>query len=413
MRAEILCIGTELLLGHTVNTNSSDLSRWLAESGIEVYHHSVVGDNAPRIQQALRLALSRSDVVLVTGGLGPTVDDITIAAIAQGLGRPLVFHPNIFSKIRARFRKAGAPMAPEVRRQALLPQGGRAIDNPVGTAPGMILEEEGRLIITLPGVPSELTSMMEGQVLPYLRRRFPSPGILLSRTLKLTGLPESTVNHRVKDVLKLSGAVTVGIYAHLLEVDLRITAKASSEKGCRSLIRPIDSTIRRRLGRYVFGADEETLEEIVVQILRRKRKTLCIAESCTGGLISDRLTDVSGASRILDSTLVTYSNASKRRILGVAADMLDRFGAVSAPCARAMALGAVRTAQTDYALSVTGICGPTGGTPKKPVGLVFMGLAGPRGVRIRRLMLLGDRREIKLKASQIALDWLRLTLTTT
>lgn len=376
MKAEIISIGTELLLGHIVNTNASFLSRKLAELGIDVYYHTTVGDNPERLVQSLRRGLRRSDIVITTGGLGPTVDDITIETIAKLLG-----HRHV-----------------------------KWIPNKTGTAPGLTANFRNSMIVCLPGPPRELEPMFEKDVSPIIRRRSGSSWIIKSRTVKLTGLAESKINLKVRDLLSLKPPTTVGIYAKLGEVDLKIMAKARSERDALQAIRRIERKIMARLKGYVFGHDEETLEETVAKILIKKKKTIAIAESCTGGLVSNRLTDVSGSSKFLMAAIVTYSNKSKEGILGVSKQTLHKYGAVSKQVALGMARGVKHLIHTDMGLAITGIAGPTGGTKSKPVGLVYIAIVTNKKQLVEEFHLRGSRREIKFQASQKALDLIRNNL---
>lgn len=417
MRLEIVAIGTELLLGHTVNTNAAWLSQELAKIGVDVFFHSTIGDNPARIKEVMSLACGRSDGVIVTGGLGPTEDDVTAAVIAEFAGIPLVLHPEILKKIRARFQQRKIRMARSNERQAYLPKGAIEIPNSVGTAPGFILFGDSPLsyflIIALPGVPREMKPMFLETVRRFLQKQNKSKSVLVSKTLRTSGLPESTIAARVKKWLKLKPPVTVGIYAHLGEVDLRIMSKGKSQREANRAIAKIEKEIRPKIKDVFFGVDEETLESNVVNRLIAKKKTLAVAESCTGGLLTHRITNVSGSSKALTRGLVTYSDESKTALLGISADWFKKKGAVSREVALVMAQRIRQTADTTFGIGITGIAGPTGGTKKKPVGLVYAALATPKKTYCSELFLKGSREEIKWQAAQNALNGLRLELAKT
>lgn len=418
MRLEIVAIGTELLLGHTVNTNAAWLSQELAKIGVDIFFHSTIGDNPARITEALALACGRSDGVIVTGGLGPTEDDITTAVIAEFARVSLVFHPEILKKIKDSFRRRKIAMAKLNERQAYLPKEAREIPNSVGTAPGFILKGDSKgavpfFIIALPGVPREMKPMFLETVRPFLRKQGGSKSVIISKTLRTSGLPESTIAARVRRWLKLEPPVTVGIYAHMGEVDLRIMAKGGNQREANRAIAKIEKEIRPKIKDVFFGVDEETLESNVVNRLIAKKKTLAVAESCTGGLLTHRITNVSGSSKALTRGLVTYSYESKTALLGVPADLLKKKGAVSREVASVMAQRVRQTANTTFGIGITGIAGPTGGTKKKPAGLVYVALATPKKTYCSELFLKGSREEIKWQATQNALNGLRLELAKT
>ena len=425
MKAEIISIGTEILLGHIVNTNAAYLSERLAESGIDVYYHTTVGDNPARLAQSLKQAVGRSDIVITSGGLGPTVDDITTGTVASLAGRPLVLNRSILKDLKKYFRIRKYKFPPENVRQAYIPEGAKWIANKIGTAPGLTIEYEGRIIICLPGPPRELEPMFERQIIPYIRKMM-GGWTIRSRTIKTTGLAESQVNGMVKDLLNLKPPTTVGIYAKLKEVDLKIMAKADDEKTADRAIRKVENKIRSRLKDYIFGCDDERLEDAVAKILFKKKLTIAVAESCTGGLVSDRLTDVSGSSKYFLMGIVAYSNLVKIARLGVNEKTLKKYGAVSRQVALEMAKGIRELAGSDIGIGITGIAGPTGGTKSKPVGLVYIALVkmgltqDKRGLTqhsytkeqgltpfVKEFRFKGTRSEIKFQASQAALDLIR------
>ncbi|MDP2942063.1 MAG: competence/damage-inducible protein A [Candidatus Omnitrophota bacterium] len=407
MKAEIISIGTEILLGQILNTNQQWLSRQLAALGIDVYYHSTVGDNPQRLIQAIRQGLERSDIVITTGGLGPTVDDITLDAIACALSRKLVFNQGILKQIRFHFGKQCANMPRENLRQAHVPEGAIILKNDAGTAPGFIIQEDLKTFIALPGPPRELNPMFENYTTPYLKKKIKSAWTIKTRTINITGLPESAVDSKVKDILHSPPPVTVGIFSHPSLIELKITAKAKNEKEAKTLIDKMDKKITTRLKDYIFGRDNETLESVVGNQLRRSRKTLAIAESCTGGLISNRITDVPGSSKYFKRGAIAYSNEVKVSALKVSPQLLKRYGAISRQVATQMAKNIREIVGTDYGLGVTGIAGPTGGTRNKPVGLVYIAVSGPKKTICCKFNFTGERKIVKFKTSQAALDMMR------
>ncbi len=418
MTAEVIAIGTELLLGFVVNTDTAYLGRVLAGLGISCYHQVTVGDNPARLAEAIRTALGRADLVITCGGLGPTVDDVTLETIAQATGRRLVLNRPILRQIEARFKRQKIKMPPSNRRQALLPEGAVPFPNQIGTAPGFILTlrpfdklraQGERKLVALPGPPTELMPMVERHLIPRLRK-FSGGAVLRSRTLKLTGVSESEVDAKVRDLLALKGETTVGIYAHPGQVDLRITSHGKTAREAGRRISAVERRIRSRVGRMIFGTDEETLESVVGALLKKNRKSLAVAESCTGGLVAERITRVSGSSIYFLGGVVAYSNPLKEKLLSVPKETLRRHGAVSAPTAGTMAEGIRRLTGAEIGLSITGIAGPAGGTRQKPVGLVYIGFGTPRGTKAHRFLFTGSRATIQLKASQAALNLLRLHL---
>lgn len=409
MKAEIIGIGTEILLGQIVNTNSAYLSRGLAEQGIDAYYHLTVGDNPLRLYTAIIRALGRSDIVITTGGLGPTLDDITLETIAKVVQKPLIFKKEILTRIKTHFKKRHIRMPQNNIRQAYIPKGARWLKNGVGTAPGLIIETSGKILIALPGPPRELTPMFKHDLVAYLGKISPKKSVILTRTLKTTGLVESQVHPKIKDFLTLSGNTTVGIYAHPSQIDLKITTKAKNRSLARKKIEAVEKKIRKRLGGLIFGVDEQTMEGVVAKLL--KNKTLAIAESCTGGLLSSRLTDIPGISKNLLLSLVTYSNKAKTELLDVSGDMLKKYGAVSAPVAKTMAANVRKLANADIGIGITGIAGPDGGGKKKPVGLVQIALSTGKTTTHKEYFFLGERKIIKFRATQAALDILRHYLT--
>ncbi|HZO94492.1 MAG TPA: competence/damage-inducible protein A [Candidatus Baltobacteraceae bacterium] len=405
---EIVTIGTEILLGHLVDTNSVFIAGRLADHGVDVYAKHSVGDNADRLAAMLEGALARADGVVTTGGLGPTVDDLTKDAVARAVGKPLLLHEPSLRAIEERFRQFGRPMAENNRRQAYLPEGSVVLDNPHGTAPGFVaLRDDGKFVACMPGVPREMKPMLEEKLLPWLVRRFTLRATIFTRTLHTIGIGESDLDARVEDLFRTLENPKIAMLAHGFRVDVKIMAKAQDETQARALIAPIEAELRERIGAYLYGADETTLPGAIVERLKSRGWTLATAESCTGGAVADRIVTVPGASAAFRGGIVAYDNAVKTSLLGVPDDVLAEHGAVSEQTAVAMARGARRALRCDVAISTTGIAGPDGGTPEKPVGLVWFALAcGEDEVETRRLTFPGTRSDVRERATMAALGLL-------
>lgn len=409
MNAEILTVGTELLLGKTANTNAQYLSSRLAECGIEVVCHTAVGDDTGRLKEALALALSRSDVVVLTGGLGPTLDDLTKETVASHLGRKLILHEESLAEIKEYFNRMHRSMVMSNQKQAYMPEGCLILKNSRGTAPGCILEEKEKVVVLLPGPPEEMIPMFEEAVLPYLRDK--SQDIVFSKDLKIFGLGEALVEEKLSDLIAAQKNPALATYAQMGEVTLRLTAICRRHEDSQMFLSPSVEKILERLGPHVYSTGGETLEEVVGHLLMKKGTTLSIAESCTGGMLSERLTGVPGISAIFHLGVVAYGNEAKKELLGVRAETLENFGAVSSRTAVEMARGIREKARSDVGVSITGIAGPGGGTPEKPVGLVFIGIADAAGTFSKELHLQGDRERIRHLSCLHALDALRRRIT--
>ena len=405
MHAELIAVGAELTNGRTINTNVSYLARRLEELGIPCRRHVTVPDEHAVIVEALAQALSRCRLVVLTGGLGPTVDDITLEAIAQATHRRLVFQPQVAARIRAFCRAHHTRVNRLALRQASLPEGAIALPNSAGTAPGVWFSHGATLLIALPGVPREMRAIMEHEVLPRLRRQTRGTAIR-SRTLRTAGIVELDIQTILRS-MPIPPSVQFGLYPHLGMVDVRLTATAPHARTAERELQKLERALRRRVGSRLYGVDEETLEHVVGKALVRRGKTLAIAESCTGGLIADRVTNVPGSSRYLLAAVVAYHNRVKESFLGVPPALLSRHGAVSSSVARAMAQGIRRVTGADIGLATTGIAGPDGGTRNKPVGLVYVALADRRRTAVTRLLFPGDRLAVKEYTAQMALAWLR------
>jgi competence/damage-inducible protein CinA-like protein len=405
--AEILTIGTEILLGDLLDTNAAWISGKLASLGVSIYRHTTVGDNKKRITAALKEAASRADLVITTGGLGPTSDDLTNACLGEAAGREMVEYPEARRHVDEMFKRFGRTPTQSNYKQTLFPEGSELIPNPAGTAMGAILELDGALVATFPGVPGEMKGMFEETLEPLIKEW--SEGSIISRTLWFTGIGESALAEKVQDLLDASDP-TVAPLAGQGKVRLRITTRAATTEEAEEKIAPIADEILSRLGDYYFGEDDETLESAIGKLLTGRGETLALAESCTGGLLAKRLTDRAGSSAFFTEGLVTYSNEAKERLLGVPHELLVEHGAVSEPVAKAMADGVRKTAGTNYGLSVTGVAGPDGGTEEKPVGLVFVGISDAEGTVAELLDLSAWRRSreaIRERSANRAFDLLR------
>lgn len=405
MNAEILSVGTELLMGQIANTDAQYLSRGLNELGINVYYHTVVGDNPGRLRQQLRQAWERSDLIITTGGLGPTEDDLTKEAVAEFLGLPLELHQPSLEAMARYFAGIGRTMTPNNEKQAYFPKGCLVLDNPNGTAPGCLVEREGRVFVVLPGPPRELNPMFDNHVRPYLMQR--GDAKITSRMLHIFGMGESEAAYRLRTMIERQDNPTLATYVGKGDVLLRITARTAMDADPEPLLAPAVQEVEALLGGVVISDRDETLPEVVVRLLASQGKTLACAESCTGGLLSSMIVDVPGASGVLLEGAVTYSNEAKMRRLAVPEAVLAQHGAVSEACARAMAEGMRAASGADFALATTGIAGPGGGTPEKPVGLIYAALASAGGVEVETYRLKRDRALNRRTTALNALDMLR------
>lgn len=423
MIAELVFVGTELLLGQILNSNAQFISNKLSLLGIDNYFQVTVGDNAGRLEAVLRQALSRADVVITSGGLGPTMDDITRDLAALVAGRPLELDEQLVAGLEAWFGGRGRKMTENNKRQCLVPRGATVLHNPVGTAPGLIIpvgETGAQHIVLLPGPPNELLPMFDNQVVPFLTQRMGGrPLSLVSKTLRFVDIGESALEDRLKDLMENQTDPTIAPYAKLAECELRVSTKAATREEGLARIAPVEQLIRERVGQHLYGIDNTTLEDAVGELLKERGLTLAVAESCTGGLLGKRLTDVPGSSAYFAGGFLTYSNQAKTKLLGVPEATLATHGAVSGPTVEAMAVGALRELTADVALSISGVAGPQGGTADKPVGAVWVGLAARPGaaagnptdgqpeVTTLELKLWGSRKDIRERSAQNALAMLR------
>lgn len=400
-------------MGQIVNRNAAALARDLAGLGIGVYYQTVIGDNEERLAAAFSLALERADLIIFSGGLGPTQDDLTRETVAGVLKLPLILNDFWVEQLQGFFRRAGRPMLESNLRQAMLPQGGRLLPNDRGTAPGIYLEDGQKIIVLLPGPPGELLPMFRQQVIPLLEEKLAAKGelaVLCSRVLRVTGLGESVIAERIKDLLDAQSNPTIAPLAKGGEVHLRITARAGSKEAAEQLLAEKAAEIYGLLDDAIYGEGEEGLEFSVARLLWQKQLTIAVAESCSGGLLSHRLTNVPGSSAYLQAGLVTYSNAAKTELLSVEPELISTHGAVSAAVAARMAAGARRVGRAHIGVGITGIAGPGGGTKDKPVGLTYIALDAEGYNFCREYHFWGSRLEIKERASQTALHLLRLYL---
>lgn len=408
MIAEILSIGTELLMGQVTNTDASYLARQLSHLGISMYHQTTVGDNPARVQEALRTALSRADVVITTGGLGPTEDDLTKEMVAQIFGLPMVRDEAALAHLTEIMTANGRVMTDNNLKQADFPQGAIIMENLRGTAPGCIVEQGNKIVAVLPGPPYELTDMFERQLGPYLQKK--SGMHLTSRFLRTIGVGEPVVETLLKDLFH-SDNPTLALYCGAGEVQARITARAQTEEDALELIAPVEREIRARLGDAVYGEGlDNSMAQVVYELLKERGARVSFAESCTGGLLTSKIVDLPGASDVLDESHVTYANAAKVQVLGVRAETIDEFGAVSGQCACEMAEGVRKISGADYGVSVTGIAGPGGGTEEKPVGTVYIGISDANGTFAKRFNFRGQRTWIRTLTCAYALNLLRLRI---
>jgi len=413
MNAEVICVGTELLLGDILNSNSQYLAQQLAKLGIPHYYQTVVGDNRERLKQVIEVAISRSQILIFTGGLGPTPDDLTCEVIADYFGTPLISVADVVEDITRKFAQRGRAMTNNNLKQALIPQGATVLPNPTGTAPGIIWQPRPQVtIFTFPGVPSEMHRMWADTAVPFLKSQGWGQEIIYSRSLKFLGIGESALAEKVAAYFDMANP-TVAPYAGKGEVRLRISAKATDEKAAEALIQPIEQEIKEIAGLDYYGADHETLASVVGQLLISTGATLSVAESCTGGGLGHMLTEISGSSDYFSGGIISYDNSVKVGLLGVNPADLSQFGAVSATVAEQMAIGVKNSLATTWGLSITGIAGPTGGTDTKPVGLVYLGLAGP-GQEVTsveyKFGTMRDRSSIRHLSASAALDYLRRRL---
>lgn len=404
MIVELVSTGSELLLGDTVNTNVSWLAQELNKLGYTIAYQSTIGDNRGRMAEIFRRAAERADIVISTGGLGPTQGDITREVLASAMGREVEFNSLAMTEVQKFFKRVNreVPTAAS-RREAMLPVGAGVLRNPVGVAPGVTLEGEDTTFILLPGPPGEMKGMFTDSVVPYLQERFGSQGVVKSYRYGIYGIREIDLEDRLMDLVKEQSNPTIAFLIKKGYIELRITAKANTAEEAEALLRPWDEIIRNRLGTHVGRSLDIPMEDLLGKNLTVANATISTAESCTSGLVGKTITNTSGSSAYYMGGVISYSNDIKHRVLGVPQELLDTYGAVSEQVARAMAEGVARVTGTDYAVSTTGIAGPGGGSEEKPVGLVWFGVTGPHGTVAHKANFIGSREEIRQGAAELAL----------
>ena len=408
MKAELISIGTELLLGDIVNTNAQFLAKELATLGIDVYHQCVIGDNEERVLRAFKEAFDRCDIIITTGGLGPTQDDLTKELGAKYFNKKMILHEPSLEWIKKYLDIKDEEALEANKKQAYFPEGATILPNEKGTAPGAIISENNKTLIILPGPPKEMKSMFNNHVVKYLSDM--TGEVIKSKTLRIFGIGESLMAKKINDIIQNSTNPTVAPYAKDYEVTLRVTAKEKSEEKCEALINPKCEEIKSILGEYIYGEGETSLDTVVAELLCKKKLSISTAESCTGGMVAATLISYPGISDVFKEGAVTYSNEAKVKRLGVKEETLNKFGAVSEETAREMAEGIAREAKTDIGISTTGIAGPGGGTEEKPVGLVYIGVCIKGNVIVEKFNLTGDREAVRKKATMYALNILRKEL---
>ncbi len=406
MVVELISVGTEILLGNIVNTNAAFLAEKCAGLGLSCYYQDVVGDNEERLSETIRLALSRADILLLSGGLGPTQDDLTKEVAAKVMGKPLYLHEESKTAIQQYFERKGMEITDNNWKQAMVPEGCIVVDNPNGTAPGIIMAQEGKHVILMPGPPNEMIPMFETSIMPYLSEL--QSCVIYSQTVKICGIGESKAETMVADLIEQQTNPTIATYAKTGEVHLRVTARAEDEKAAKKLVKPMVKELKGRFGNNIYTTDSEvTLEKSVVDLLQANGLTACTVESCTGGMLAARLINVPGVSEVFKSGYITYSNKSKRSLLGIKKNILLKHGAVSDKIAREMAKGAAMLAKTDVSVSTTGIAGPDGGSEEKPVGLVYIACNVRGTIEVRECHFSGNRTKIRESTVSAALSLMR------
>ena len=409
MNAEIICIGTELLLGNIVNTDATDVAQTLSEMGISVYRYTAVGDNPERLAEVVQAAARRADLLITTGGLGPTLDDLSKQTVAAAFGKKLVRHPECEADIRTYFERLHRPMTPNNLLQAMLPEGCTVLKNDWGTAPGCVFDAEGVKVIMLPGPPRECRAMLRYRVAPYLKGL--SGQTIHSRYVHIFGMGESQVESLLHDLMEQSSNPTVAPYAKEGEVMLRITAAASSQAEAETMIEPVAAQIRTVLGPLIYTEEYDSLEQTCLNLLRQAGKTLATAESCTGGYIAKRMTDLPGSSAVFVGGVVAYTVPVKEQLLGVPAGLIERCGVVSVEVAAAMAEGVRARLGSSFGIGVTGLAGPDGDGSNRPVGLVYVALSNGNNTWVRAIQQTGERERVRYIAGHHAFDMLRRVLT--
>lgn len=409
MDFEIIAVGTELLLGQIVNSNAQYISQKISELGGNLFYQTVVGDNPQRLKKALEIASARADIIITTGGLGPTGDDLTKETVAEFCGRKCVPDEESWQRILDRLEGQGLPVPENNRKQAEMPEGCIILPNANGTAPGAVIEEGEKTYIILPGPPSEMAPMFREQVYPYLEKR--SDCVIYSKTLRVFGIGESAAEEKLRFLMETQTNPTLAPYAKLGEVTLRLTAKAKEREEAEKMLEPLEKQVRDILGDVVYAEGEEnSLQQTLVKLLLEKGKKIAAAESCTGGMLAELITSVPGASGCLDCSMVTYSNEQKQKLLGVSAETLEKYGAVSEQTALEMSKGIRERSGADIGIGITGVAGPGGGTEEKPVGLVYVGICTEQIHRAFRYRFIGSRNAVRTRTCMNAMDLARRSL---
>lgn len=410
MKAEIISIGSEILRGQITDTNANFIAQKLAELSIDLNYISAVGDNQKMLLSLLKKALSRSDLIITTGGLGPTEDDITYQVIAKTLHLKLIKSPEAEKNLKRILHSIKIKLSPSNLKQAYLPEGAKVIINKYGTAPAMILEKDNKIISSFPGVPYEMKKLIEENLIPYLKEKFLPSVIKKSKTLKITGLGESSVNELIRNYINEQTNFSFGIYANPEDIQIQITTQAPTEKEVDQLLRSSSDQLTKILGNYVYGTDQQSLEEVVGNLLKAKNIKVAVAESCSGGMLGEMITNIPGSSEYFQGGVISYNAKIKEELLKVPQEIIKKYGEVSEQVARLMAEGVRKCCYSDIGISITGIAGPGGATEKKQVGLVYMALANGKKTLIQKHQLFGNRQQIRLRASRRALNLLRMYL---
>ncbi|MEA3453999.1 MAG: competence/damage-inducible protein A [Candidatus Caldatribacteriota bacterium] len=410
MKAEIISIGSEILRGQITDTNTNFIAKKLVELGIDLEHISVVSDNPESLLSTLKLALQRSDLIITTGGLGPTEDDITYQTIASALNLKLIKYPEAEENLKRILKKINKTISPSNLKQVYLPEGAKIIINQHGTAPAMILEKDNKIICSFPGVPHEMKNLIEENLIPYLKEKFPPSMIKKSKILKVTGLGESSVNELIRDYINKQTNFSFGIYANPEDIQVQITTQAPTEKETDKLLQSSVNQLTKILGNYIYGRDEETIEEVVGNLLKTKKLKVAVAESCTGGMLGEMITRIPGSSEYFQGGVISYNAKIKKDLLKVPPEAIKKHGEVSEQVARLMAEGVRRCCHSDIGISITGIAGPGGATEKKKIGLVYMALADGKKTLTQKHQLFGNRQLVRLRSTRRAFNILRMYL---
>ncbi|MCP4582955.1 MAG: competence/damage-inducible protein A [candidate division Zixibacteria bacterium] len=406
MRAELITIGDELLYGHVLDTNAAYIGEKIAEAGVDLIYHTTVGDRSELMINAIAQAMNRADIVLTTGGLGPTHDDITKKIVCKYFKRQLVFHEDILKELEKKYSAQGINMPPINQNQALLPQGAKFLENRIGSALGIVIEEHGKTLVAMPGVPTEMRLMVDEQLIPMLKKKTPDQ-VIIHRKLRTIGIVESAIFEKVKSIVEDKSKIDIAFLPSFRGVDIRLTAKSDDEKKAREAIEVIETRFTEKLGKYIFGFDNDELPDLIGRLLVSRNQTVAVAESCTGGMLGKLFTDIPGSSDYFLGGVIAYSDELKTKILSVPAITIERHGAVSAETAKHMAEGARKLTGASIGISLTGIAGPDGGTEEKPVGLTYIGLATPDGVKAKDFHYGKQRKRNRQRAAFSALDMIR------